>query len=545
MYRLEIENFRNISDRLVIDLANITILTGTNNSGKSNILKLLIVLDDYFASDNHFNLSFYGPSAGKHKINCYQNAINSTNWDKNKNLKISYERKNYIMTFEFAPVRTKSARQQAEEIQEGRLVYFEIFSTETKSKIWIKNLSDDEYELNADQSFIRSLSSVTEQNFEDRLSQLLANEASIQSRLNDLISQNKTAEEGSEEYNKTINGIYDANWRLGNIRKWIEDLKKFDANRPPVGISFKIVFSIKENSQLKSFTLPDLIKDVLSTYLNNEKEVMSGDPIIQSWKSELHGLFTVIKRSVHISTRHLSADRSHQSRIYLQSDKTSELSEIISLMEKSSFKKGGEGDKFIKKWMSKFKIGTDYRFRSIEGIATAIEVNGDEGWINLVDKGFGAGQVLPIILRVGEYLERHTITPPPKGKIKYVKQETRPPILIFEEPEANLHPAFQSLLAEMFHEAAKDVVIRIIIETHSEYLLRKFKLLKAQNKLRENEVLIYYVNQGDSSVEHSKQKIQKIEILDNGKLSHSFGKGFFDEADEIEMDLYRINKKAK
>ena len=49
--------------------------------------------------------------------------------------------------------------------------------------------------------------------------------------------------------------------------------------------------------------------------------------------------------------------------------------------------------------------------------------------------------------------------------------------MLLEEPEANLHPAFQSKLADLFSEVAVDYEQQLIVETHSEYMVRKFQYL--------------------------------------------------------------------
>jgi predicted ATPase len=48
-------------------------------------------------------------------------------------------------------------------------------------------------------------------------------------------------------------------------------------------------------------------------------------------------------------------------------------------------------------------------------------------------------------------------------------------VLLIEEPESNLHPALQSKLAVFFVELANKYNKQIIIETHSEYIIRKIQ----------------------------------------------------------------------
>ena len=68
MKKVAINNFRKIKENWELELAPITFLVGTNNSGKSSILKALILLDGYGNSNNHFILNFNGKHYRNHKI---------------------------------------------------------------------------------------------------------------------------------------------------------------------------------------------------------------------------------------------------------------------------------------------------------------------------------------------------------------------------------------------------------------------------------------------------------------------------------------------
>jgi len=87
--------------------------------------------------------------------------------------------------------------------------------------------------------------------------------------------------------------------------------------------------------------------------------------------------------------------------------------------------------------------------------------------------------------------------------------------------------------------------IDFIIETHSEYMIRKLQFLMADKtkNLETNSALIYYFN-SDKNVDESKgePKIKKIKIDKNGALSDNFGPGFYDEAINIQFDLLKLNK---
>ena len=121
-----------------------------------------------------------------------------------------------------------------------------------------------------------------------------------------------------------------------------------------------------------------------------------------------------------------------------------------------------------------FDIGEDYRIKPIEGLASKIEINEKGDWINLVDKGFGAGQIFTVLLRIASVINEVNHSKDLRSARRFRRTT---PIILIEEPEANLHPAFQSMLTELFLETWKEFGIQFIVETHSEYIVRKSQLL--------------------------------------------------------------------
>lgn len=112
--------------------------------------------------------------------------------------------------------------------------------------------------------------------------------------------------------------------------------------------------------------------------------------------------------------------------------------------------------------------------------------------------------------------------------------------IIIEEPELSLHPNYQSLLADVIEHAYNFFGVKFIIETHSEYLIRKLQLLTAKKYFKQNAVLIYNMNKPKNEVDVN--SIRKIKIKLDGSLTQNFGPGFFDEADNIALNLFLLKK---
>ena len=89
-------------------------------------------------------------------------------------------------------------------------------------------------------------------------------------------------------------------------------------------------------------------------------------------------------------------------------------------------------------------------------------------------------------------------------------------------------------------DAYKNYNIHFIVETHSEYMVRKLQTLVAKKKLTQDEVSLQYVYDANPEKRPKGEPHGKsIEIREDGILRDSFGPGFFDEADNLAMDLLR------
>ncbi len=119
-----------------------------------------------------------------------------------------------------------------------------------------------------------------------------------------------------------------------------------------------------------------------------------------------------------------------------------------------------------------------------------------------------------------------------------------PTTCIIEEPETGLHPAFQSKMAEMIVDAQMTFEINFIIETHSEYFIRKLQFLTATKVLNPGDAVIYYFN-NPKKVPANEEQIKKITIDENGSLSDTFGTGFIDEGTNLKFDLLRNIKRQQ
>ncbi len=206
-----------------------------------------------------------------------------------------------------------------------------------------------------------------------------------------------------------------------------------------------------------------------------------------------------------------------------------------------NIEKDGVTEGFVILSLGIFGLGDSVNVTRIGKNNYKLEIVKDKKIISIADLGLGSLRVISIILFLatrpynGELLK--SMLEKRKSDILRVQKQ----IIIIEEPETNLHPAWQSKMAELIVKATIFFEVDIIVETHSEYLIRKLQFLTAKKEIRPEKSVIYYVDIQDEETKNGRQ-VKIIRIGEDGSLSHDFSTGFFDEADSIAVDLYRMQR---
>ena len=126
----------------------------------------------------------------------------------------------------------------------------------------------------------------------------------------------------------------------------------------------------------------------------------------------------------------------------------------------------------------------------------------------LTDVGFGVSQVLPALVLLYYVPEGSTV--------------------LMEQPELHLHPAVQSGLADVMLNVAKVRNVQIIVESHSEHLLRRLQRRVAEREASSEDVRLYFV-----SSQRDRARISDLRLNEWGEIENWPEKFFGDEMGEI------------
>lgn len=247
----------------------------------------------------------------------------------------------------------------------------------------------------------------------------------------------------------------------------------------------------------------------------------------------------VLKRRI-LSINYLSTVREQHVRIYnasLNSPFINLLKEYLPLQS--------DPNTFVNKYLNAFEIGKtleielrlDYQLIFV----SVLDFDGDKR--ELVDYGYGIKQLILLLIQISVLAEKNKRIVHDYGEDgEYYVDQFDPSLLLIEEPETNLHPKWQSLLAEMFYEANKKYSIQFVIETHSEYLIRNFQNLVAIENKPSNFIKIFYLR-NVQAVAGGRKQIETIAIGPDGSINYeAFDSGFFDESNNLKLSLLNIRR---
>lgn len=164
-------------------------------------------------------------------------------------------------------------------------------------------------------------------------------------------------------------------------------------------------------------------------------------------------------------------------------------------------------------WMRDLGLIHDFSLRAIAEnrksyeVRTRLKQHSPEALIT--DVGFGVSQILPVIVLCYYVPEGSTI--------------------ILEQPEIHLHPSVQAGLADIFIDAVRTRNVQIILESHSEHLLRRLQRRIAEEEFKPEQAALYFCTTDGQGASH----LQPLQIDLYGNIINWPANFFGDEFGEI------------
>lgn len=498
MKQIGFKNFRKFEDFPVMDLAPITIFVGENNAGKSTVVKAILSTLE-FLSSQYFQL------------------------EKEENDRAVLEHQFFFNKSYFAHIGT-FARALYNRAKHD-VITFTVTESNIKFEIEIIGDRNDEEAISGkiqkiSMNLLKWNIDLTFDFIKDDIQAIfhqIPNPLYRETDDNDIIRVGrKTDKKKLDNYFKSVPANAEIHTSItgrtgmigGPLIGWLLErfLSRIDA-------------TVSKRNQEKSGEENTKFKDVsleMMTFFKKNIDILNRYGLIGLPYTLYMGNNTVEYIYAHAVT---------QTVIYSAKDTNDYFVKTIHEFANCRIQKGSKIHKFISKWMKAFGIGYDYTINSVGGEAHVVKILDKENYpVNLADKGMGSIQLMVLLFRLATKMADRAKPTNRTGST-----------IIVEEPEQNLHPKLQSKLADLFFELNKTYGFNFIIETHSEYLIRKTQVIVSESfnddiKIKKNPFKVYYFPSDSNPYE--------VKYRTNGRFENDFGQGFFDEAANLTFKLF-------
>lgn len=511
MDKIGFKNFRKFTNFPEIDLGDITILVGGNNAGKSTLVKAILLMRDFLHS------------------NVVVNKINKNN----PLMPIFKFDTEHVSVGSFNRAFCRNSAQNEDTLS------FTIGLQEFVIHLCIRGTKD-----------ALDLSFVEEIEIHDSISNTrmrvnyVTNEMSVHfgSSKKDLeiVDNMIELERRSAELNAKINQSNNLD-EISKIKDELDYITKqmLAIKSKTIQIDETVLFDLPTNITTGVFRSNRLLPQIVlypSVYCNLEtvgdkrSKKYKEDESKKNFLSAKDDLFRVISnrlsRAIYRnSIEYIYAHSVSQQVFYnIVKDSNDYVTRTIHDFYQSRINEGDDEFLFLQQWLEKFEIGKSIEIKQYAGEAYRVLIKDDENGVDLADKGMGSIQMTVLLLRIATFIR------------KYKDADLS---ILLEEPEQNLHPALQSLLAELFKEVHKTYGFKFIVETHSEYMVRHIQVLTVQHfkdGFEESPFRVIYFTKDE------KEPCYDMGFQKNGKFEREFGPGFFNVADDAAMELFDLDE---
>lgn len=562
MRAIGFKNFRRFENFPTMQLGNITMLVGGNNSGKSTVVKAALLMKRFlstttaemtnFATDVRPVFSFDVPNA---HIGTFHRALNRT---------AKKQSNNYgVIEFEYQEwpfdISVKVSGNTEDTCSSwGDVRYISINDKKELLNYWF---DFDNQKMGLE---YRNKPTLDSTGWFDSLEEeinYLQNEYIPD--LEKKIKECKDLEEIiqlKEELSSESETLSEAKRQLASSPQ--ERAVTIDLATSSLGLNGNYIASL-----LQAFI--DYSELTVSSAINKRskeyKSIVSGKQIILSCRDRIVSSIDAINKIASSPIEYISAHSARQEVFFKGSDKNDYMAQAIHEFAKARINPGDDEHEFVAEWLEEFGIAKDFRIKNYNGEAYEIrmlysdsmeEIFGTKNSLSskkindkvklsqeaalweegepLASKGMGAIQITILLLQLATFIR------------KYRDCDNKPLIMI-EEPEQNLHPKMQSLLADLFLDFLKfDLDFKFLIETHSEYLIRKSQVIVAEESIKKETEVFYYLGNPFKVFYFPQNGVPyDMEYQDNGRFKNKFGEGFFDVSSGYNIQLNKLERSIK
>jgi predicted ATP-dependent endonuclease of OLD family len=512
MNKIGFQNFRKFKHFQMIDYSGITFLVGPNNSGKSTLVKALLLFNNYIKSNDNSKFPFGNQILEEANIVTYGRA--KFNQAVTNQIDFQFQFGDYLILMAITGDDDKDIAEvtfiNIIDYSTGFQFEFDFLSQNLKVVLGrtTEKLSNNQEiidKLDKELSIISKQieTSVLKKTSKDYI-ELISDKEKIEIKIRELLMDNITEYADISVLETPLNND------LTSLLKIMDDFVRINNNHyhATTALFQKEIEAHHSHSfeNLKVFydygliKIKDKIFDKVFNFLNGPQ------------------------------VEYLGANTQKQSALFGIRDKENSLAQVIHLYQQLNISIGELEHRFVLNWMKEFNVGEDFEINLFAGEAYEMLVISGSKKVHLADKGMGSIQVMALILKLSCIIKKRNLS---TDRMNHNWHILPPTTVIIEEPELNLHPALQSKLADLFHFVHTEHKVNFIVETHSEYLIRKTQLIvkEMEYEVKPNEnpfSVIYFDNE---------LKQWRMEYRADGKFKNTFGKGFYDESNNLTFDL--------
>ena len=162
-------------------------------------------------------------------------------------------------------------------------------------------------------------------------------------------------------------------------------------------------------------------------------------------------------------------------------------------------------EQHVAAWLKELDLLQEFEVEQIaEGLdiyRVMVQRHGGSSRVSLADVGFGVSQVLPVLVLLAYVPEGSTV--------------------VLEQPELHLHPAVQAGLADIIVEVSNVRKVQVIVESHSEYLLRRLQRRVAEGEINKNDIALF-----SCEYRNGKSRTARLDLDHLGQI-RNWPTGFF------------------